>query len=187
MFKKTIALVLVLVMAALCACGKKTGKDDADASPDPVSQTPVVSDTDTINDSEAKPDAEPAKQSLSVSVSLEKLGVITDGDFDPDDVNGFDSSTKQYSLCDYMGENKLNETYDKVEPVTGREGLFLVTKADKMPNGVGLVSRDGNVYIPCSAAIIEPLSDRFFTVFYAEKEVLHGKLWDEHLADGSDR
>ena len=58
-----------------------------------------------------------------------------------------------------------------MEPVTGREGLFFVTKADKMPNGVGLVSRDGEVFIPCSAAIIEPLSDRFFTVFYAEKEV----------------
>lgn len=168
--KKTIALVLVLVMAALCACGKNINKTDDNAEPDTVPAVADVAETETGDSTEKEPAATPAALDVTVSISLEKLGEISNADFDPDDINGYDSSSKKYTILDYMGNNNLNDTYDKISYVSDSDGLFIVCKTEKMPNGVGLVGRDGTVYIDCDASLIDPLSNRFFGVYYAEKQ-----------------
>ena len=168
--KKAIAVILTIVMVLLCACGKGGNANSDDQASGSVSSD-ADSGADRDNTGKTEPDAGASSKDAAVSVSLERIGVITDEDFSPDDIVGYDSSTKKYSVCDYLGENKLNDVYDTAEYVNGSDGLYIVAKADKMPNGVGLVGMDGTVYIDCSASGIQPLSDRFFSVYFAEKEV----------------
>ena len=176
MLKKTITLLVILVLVALCACAKNTNNTDANSEP---KSNPSAFDVSEENGKDiAAIETDNGSNVMDVSVSLEKLGEIEDAGFDPEDINVYDRDTKKYTICDYTGENVLNDSVDEIEYVLGSDRLFVVTKEDKMPNGVGLVGGDGTVYIDCSAAVIEKMTDRFFEVYYADKEV---KTPDEAL------
>lgn len=74
----------------------------------------------------------------------------------------------QEKMLDYLGKENAENDFQDIEYF--QEGIYEVSKAADLFTLSGMVKADGTVLIPCEAAVITRLSDRYLKVVYGERE-----------------
>lgn len=152
--RKTAAMLLAMLMIfTLFSCGKKEPADDPENAGEDI-----------------KASEEKKAEMIASVTELEVAQTVTapDGEEVVFGVRyGEDGRAKLY---DEAGQDVLGKDYAEMFELEEAGGKYTVRSADDGMNTVGLIGSDGREYIPCEAAEINALSDRYLDVLYAENE-----------------
>lgn len=206
--KKILLLLLsAALVLSLCACGDSTPSTEASATkgntattnnskpaettPTTAEQTeaPVVESTEAPVESTEAPfvpqgKVEITREAVPTKWTLKELGPVVDGEgtltFRSDDLlvryEKDEDGNTLYLPVDHMGKQIAEGRYGYFEEFL--PGLFLVSSLEDTVNNTGLMTEDGEMLIPCEAAIInkftiensDETSTRFIRVIYATEE-----------------
>lgn len=146
--KKLISILLALSMI-FCFAGCK---DTSSTSKEPSSS----SESSTTGKMKLKKVGSIKKDNLS-NATFYYQGIVNQ------------TSDGKYEVLNHLGENVSKKTFDYCE--TLNFGLFTTCENNDSINNVGLISSEDGVLIPCEAASIKEINDKYLIVIYATEKV----------------
>ncbi len=165
-------VILTLLIAALItsstvilsSCEKTTSENDA------VITEELQSDetSDAVEETE---DNETVVASGNAAYALTKIGTIKDEEIKisvNNDSLTLPEEDSMFKMLTYLGKDSYKMSYDSLEWLGN--GYYRVRSNDMEESSYGIIDNKGNTIIPCEAAMLQKMSDRYLYVAYITEQ-----------------